>query len=122
MGLGEEILASCRPSCREGCASGWGSPGLIVGEPEVLLFDEPTAGLDPTNSEARGRADRASCGEGVCDTAMVVTHDIDVAKTIADRVSILIHGRFAVSGPLQAVMDSPSADVQAFLAGDLRAP
>ncbi len=58
--------------------------------------------------------------EGVCDTAMVVTHDLDVAKAIADRVSILMHGRFAVSGPLSAVLDSPDPAVQAFLAGELR--
>ena len=93
----------------------------LIGEPEVLLFDEPTAGLDPTNAKLVAEL-IAELGSGVCDTAMVVTHDIELAKTIADRVSILIRGRFAVSGPLQAVMDSPSADVQAFLAGDLRAP
>jgi len=56
----------------------------------------------------------------VCDTAMVVTHDLDVARAIATRVSILMNGRFAVSGPLAAVLESRDPSIQAFLAGDLR--
>ena len=91
----------------------------IAGEPEVLLFDEPTGGLDPTNSKLVVEL-ISRLREGVCDTAMVVTHDLDVARAIADRVSILMHGRFAVSGPLAAVLESRDPAVQAFLAGDLR--
>jgi phospholipid/cholesterol/gamma-HCH transport system ATP-binding protein len=91
----------------------------IVGGPDVLLFDEPTAGLDPTNSKLV--ADLiGQLREGVCDTALVVTHHLDLTKAIADRVSILMDGRFAVSGPLDAVLGSTDAAVQAFLAGELR--
>jgi phospholipid/cholesterol/gamma-HCH transport system ATP-binding protein len=91
----------------------------IAGEPEVLLFDEPTAGLDPTNSKLVVELIGA-LRAGVCDTAMVVTHDLEVAKAIADRVSILMEGRLAASGPLADVLSSSDAAVQAFLAGELR--
>ena len=121
VGLAEDILPMLPADLSGGMRKRVGIARALIGEPEVLLFDEPTAGLDPTNAKLVAEL-IAELRVGVCDTAMVVTHDIELAKAIADRVSILIRGRFAVSGPLQAVMDSPSADVQAFLAGDLRAP
>lgn len=91
----------------------------LVNEPEVMLFDEPTAGLDPTN--ARLVADLISqVHAGVCDTAVVVTHDLELAKAVADRVAILIDGRFAAVGPVGAVLGSSEPAVQAFLAGEAR--
>jgi phospholipid/cholesterol/gamma-HCH transport system ATP-binding protein len=58
--------------------------------------------------------------DGVCDTSVVVTHDIELARTVADRVAILIEGRFAVLGPVDEVMSSSDPIVQAFLAGEAR--
>jgi phospholipid/cholesterol/gamma-HCH transport system ATP-binding protein len=58
--------------------------------------------------------------DGVCDTSVVVTHDIELARTVADRVAILIEGRFAVLGPVDEVMGSSDPIVQAFLAGEAR--
>jgi phospholipid/cholesterol/gamma-HCH transport system ATP-binding protein len=84
-----------------------------------MLFDEPTAGLDPTN--ARLVADLISrVRTGVCDTSIVVTHDLDLTRTVADRVAILIDGRFAAMGPRDAVLASDNPAVQAFLAGEAR--
>jgi phospholipid/cholesterol/gamma-HCH transport system ATP-binding protein len=119
VGLGEEVLGLLPAELSGGMRKRVGIARAIVGEPEVLLFDEPTAGLDPTNSKLVVEL-IARLRQGVCDTAMVVTHDLDVAKAIADRVSILMNGRFAVSGPLSAVLESRDSAVQAFLAGDLR--
>jgi len=119
VGLGEEVLPMLPADLSGGMRKRVGIARALVGEPEVLLFDEPTAGLDPTNAKLVAEL-IAELRTGVCDTALVVTHDLELAKTIADRVSILIRGRFAVSGPLAAVLDSASAEVQAFLAGELR--
>jgi phospholipid/cholesterol/gamma-HCH transport system ATP-binding protein len=119
VGLGEEILGLLPAELSGGMRKRVGIARAIVGGPEVLLFDEPTAGLDPTNAKLVIEL-IARLREGVCDTAIVVTHDLDVAKAIADRVSILMQGAFAVSGPLAAVLDSPDPTVQAFLAGELR--
>ena len=57
---------------------------------------------------------------GVCDTAIVVTHDIELAKTVADRVAVLIDGRFAAVGPMTEVLETGNAAVQAFLTGEAR--
>ena len=119
VGLGEEVLALLPAELSGGMRKRVGLARAIVGGPDVLLFDEPTAGLDPTNSKLVAEL-IVQLREGVCDTALVVTHDLELTKTIADRVSILMDGRFAVSGPQQAVLCSRDAPVQAFLAGELR--
>jgi phospholipid/cholesterol/gamma-HCH transport system ATP-binding protein len=119
VGLGEAVLPVLPAELSGGMRKRVGIARAIAGEPELLLFDEPTSGLDPANS--RLVADLiAQLREGVCDTALVVTHDRELARAIADRVSILIHGRCAVTGPLEAVLASPSPDVQAFLSGQAR--
>jgi phospholipid/cholesterol/gamma-HCH transport system ATP-binding protein len=91
----------------------------LVIEPEMLPFDEPTAGLDPTNSKMVGDL-IVKLKDGVCDTSIVVTHDVELARTVADRVAILMEGRFVILGPVDEVMHSSDPTVQAFLAGEAR--
>jgi phospholipid/cholesterol/gamma-HCH transport system ATP-binding protein len=92
----------------------------LVMEPEVVFFDEPTAGLDPTN--ARVVAELISeLRKGVCDTAIVVTHDIEFANLIADQMAILYRGSFADMGTPAEIHRSANPDVRKFLAGELRA-
>ena len=91
----------------------------LVMEPEVVFFDEPTAGLDPTNARVVAEL-IAELRTGVCDTAIVVTHDIEFADMVADRMAILYHGRFAGLGPPAEIHRSENPDVRRFLAGELR--
>lgn len=91
----------------------------LVMEPEVVFFDEPTAGLDPTNARLVAGL-IAELRGGVCDTAIVVTHDIEFAEMVADRMAILHHGRFADMGTPAEIHRSSSTAVKKFLAGDLR--
>jgi len=91
----------------------------LVMEPEVVFFDEPTAGLDPTNARVVAEL-IATLRTGVCDTAIVVTHDLEFADMVADRMAILHHGRFADMGTPAEIHRSANQDVQKFLAGELR--
>src|SRR5262245_36533682 len=91
----------------------------LVGEPEVVFFDEPTAGLDPTNARVVAEL-IATLRTGVCDTAIVVTHDLESADMVADRMAILHQGRFADMGTPEEIHRSANQDVQKFLAGELR--
>lgn len=92
----------------------------LVLEPEVVFFDEPTAGLDPTN--ARLVAELISeLRTGVCDTAIVVTHDVEFAGMIADQMAILHQGRIADMGTPDEMHASANPDVRKFLAGELTA-
>jgi phospholipid/cholesterol/gamma-HCH transport system ATP-binding protein len=117
--LGEDVLPQLPAELSGGMRKRVGIARALVGEPEMLLFDEPTAGLDPTNSKLVGEL-IARLKSGVCDTAIVVTHDLELTRTVADRVAILVDGRFAALGTLAAVLASEDSAVQAFLAGEPR--
>ena len=119
VGLGEDVLPKLPSELSGGMRKRVGIARALVIEPQMLLFDEPTAGLDPTNSRMVGEL-ISKLKDGVCDTCIVVTHDVELARTVADRVAILIDGRFAVLGPVDEVMNSPDPVVQAFLAGEAR--
>ena len=90
----------------------------LVMEPEVVFFDEPTAGLDPTNARMVAQL-IAQLRTGVCDTAIVVTHDVEFAEMVADQMAILVAGRFADIGAPAEIHCSAHPDVRRFLAGEL---
>ncbi|MEK7385259.1 MAG: ATP-binding cassette domain-containing protein [candidate division NC10 bacterium] len=119
VGLGREVLPLLPAELSGGMRKRVGIARALSVEPEMLLFDEPTGGLDPTNSKLVGELILQVRG-GACDTAIVVTHDLELAKTVADRVAILIGGRFAAFGPVAAVIETDNPAVQAFLAGEAR--
>jgi phospholipid/cholesterol/gamma-HCH transport system ATP-binding protein len=119
VGLDEKVLALLPSELSGGMRKRVGIARALIGQPDVLLFDEPTAGLDPTNSKMVGEL-ISELGSQVCDTAIVVTHDLELTKTVADRVAVLIRGRFAALGRLDDVMGSRDPDVQAFLSGEAR--
>jgi phospholipid/cholesterol/gamma-HCH transport system ATP-binding protein len=119
VGLDERVLPQLPAELSGGMRKRVGIARALIGQPDVLLFDEPTAGLDPTNSKMVGEL-ISELGSGVCDTAIVVTHDLELAKTVADRVAVLIEGRFATAGRLDDVLGSRDPAVQAFLSGEAR--
>jgi phospholipid/cholesterol/gamma-HCH transport system ATP-binding protein len=90
-----------------------------VMEPEVVFFDEPTAGLDPTNARLVAQL-IAQLRTGICDTAIVVTHDVEFAELVADQMAILRGGDNADMGTPAEIHRSANPDVRRFLAGELR--
>lgn len=69
----------------------------IVLEPEIIMYDEPTTGLDPVTSEKIAQL-IAELNSRLKITSIAVTHDIVAARTIADRVAFLHQGRFQFVG------------------------
>ena len=116
VGLSSDILPLLPSELSGGMRKRVGIARALSVEPEMLLFDEPTAGLDPTNAKLVADL-MLNLRGGVCDTAMVVTHDIELARTVADRVAVLIKGQFAALGPADEVLGGSNPAVQAFLAG-----
>jgi phospholipid/cholesterol/gamma-HCH transport system ATP-binding protein len=86
----------------------------VVQSPEVLLFDEPTTGLDPINVR---RIDELILGLrrefGL--TSIVVTHDLPSAYLLSDRIAMLARKRIVEVAPLAEFRRSRNADVRAFL-------
>jgi phospholipid/cholesterol/gamma-HCH transport system ATP-binding protein len=86
----------------------------LASDPEVLLFDEPSTGLDPVTSATIGKLIRSVQQElGV--TAVVVTHDLALTAQVADRVGFLSGGRFLFLGPWEEAKRSDEPELSAFL-------
>ncbi len=84
-------------------------------DPEVLLFDEPTTGLDPITSATIASLIERIKGLNV--TCVVVTHDLALARRVADRVAFLDGGRFRFLGTWQEADESADSLLRDFLTG-----
>jgi phospholipid/cholesterol/gamma-HCH transport system ATP-binding protein len=86
----------------------------IALEPELVLFDEPTSGLDPQTSasiDALIRSTQSRLGMSF----VVITHDVESARLIADDVGLLLDGRLHLFGSKTSVWSSGDPRVRAFL-------
>lgn len=92
----------------------------IAMKPEIMLYDEPTAGLDPIMS---GTIDRLTMNTkrmlGV--TSVVVTHQMSSAFAIADRIAMIHGGRIIQIGTVEEIKQSANPLVQQFIHG-LKSP
>jgi len=101
----------------------------IVGEPQILLYDEPVTGLDPVNAVAVDRL-ITDIAERTHVTSIVVTHDVEGALSISDRLALLEGGKLRFLGtpdefrrsddPLVRAFADRQAAVEAALAGSAR--
>jgi phospholipid/cholesterol/gamma-HCH transport system ATP-binding protein len=86
----------------------------VAARPALLLYDEPTAGLDPLTSETvTGLMQRLQRDLGV--TSIVVSHDLRAMLRIADRIALLRDGVFGFLGAPAAMRESTDAYTRAFL-------
>jgi len=88
----------------------------IALEPAVILYDEPTTGLDPANSRRIGQLIQ-SLRDRLGVTSVVVTHELDLCFEISDRVALLKDGRIVACGPAGEIRQSTVPEVRSFLAG-----
>lgn len=77
--------------------------------PEVLLYDEPTAALDPSITMQVSNIINEFRGQHM--TQIVVTHDVGFAKTIADYVVFFHNGRVLEQGPAEKLFNHPETEV-----------
>jgi ABC-2 type transport system ATP-binding protein len=82
----------------------------LVGAPEVLLLDEPTAAMDPGSRRAFWDRARASVREGA--TILFATHDLAEAATVADRIVVLHHGRVIADATPEELTNHGGRDLE----------
>lgn len=93
----------------------------LVMNPELVLFDEPTSGLDPMMTRTIGDL-ILSLREHVEVTQIVVTHDIDLAFHIADRIALLSEGLIIEVGSPEDIERSTNPMVQSFIREQFERP
>ena len=88
----------------------------IAVNPEIVLYDEPTAGLDPIMSRNISRLIKKT-QEQLHVTSVLVTHDMQSAFYAADRVAILYEGHIVAIGTAEEMKNSTNPIVKAFIEG-----
>ena len=89
----------------------------VITNPEVILYDEPTAGLDPINTRRIADLillleDHLKC------TSLVVTHDMQVVESISNEVAFFYKGRVRQMGAFKELENSEDNIVSGFIKGD----
>ncbi len=86
----------------------------LIMDPKLLIFDEPSAGLDPvTSAELDQLILKMRDATGA--TMVVVTHELDSAMSIADRITVLAHGDVLMTGTIDEVRNSDDERIQDLL-------
>ncbi|WP_215224815.1 ABC transporter ATP-binding protein [Echinicola shivajiensis] len=78
----------------------------LILKPEIMLYDEPTAGLDPiTCSDINNLINEVR--ENFNTSSIIITHDLTCAKDTGDRVAVLLDGVFGAEGKFEEVFNNP---------------
>ncbi len=109
-----EILNKIPSELSGGMKKRVGIARAIVGRPEILLWDEPTTGLDPVNTAAIERLIQRLSKELEV-TSLLVTHDVEGGLEICDRVAMLDGGTLRFCGTPEEFRSCPDQVVRAFV-------
>ena len=116
--VGAEDVADAQPaSLSTGRKRAVAIARALAAQPEVVLFDEPTTMVDPIIARRLGDLIEI-LKDHLGLTSIVVTHDMRVARRLADRVLFLDQGRARFFGPVQGFLASADPHIQQFLTLD----
>lgn len=121
VGLGPEI-ADLRPAeLSGGMQKRVGLARAIAAGPEIMIFDEPTTGLDPIMGDVINDL-IVECVRDLGATAVSITHDMASARKIADRIAMIYKGRIIWDGPVGDIDRSDNPYVDQFINGRAQGP
>ncbi len=121
VGLGPEVADLYPAELSGGMQKRVGLARAIAAAPEIIFFDEPTAGLDPIMAGVINALIRGIVTEmGV--TAITITHDMASVRAIADRVGMLHEGILRWTGTVAEMDATPDPYVQQFIHGRAEGP
>lgn len=85
----------------------------LILKPEIMLYDEPTAGLDPiTCLDINGLINEVQ--EKYRTTSIIITHDLTCAKATGDRIAMLLEGQFQREGTFDKVFETDDVRIKPF--------
>jgi phospholipid/cholesterol/gamma-HCH transport system ATP-binding protein len=93
----------------------------LVLDPEIVLFDEPDSGLDPVRSSFLNQL-IVDLNAQIDATFLIVTHDINTARTVPDNIGLLYHKHLAMFGPREMLLSSEEPVVRQFLNAQVIGP
>lgn len=85
----------------------------LILQPEIMLYDEPTAGLDPITSQDINDLIN-EVNEKYHTSSIIITHDLTCAKATGDRVAMLLDGTFVKQGTFAEVFESKDERIRSF--------
>ena len=86
----------------------------LVLDPRIVLFDEPDSGLDPVRTAYLNQL-ILDLNQRTDATFLIVTHDINTARTVPDNIGLIYHGHLAMFGPREMLLSSTEPVVRQFL-------
>jgi phospholipid/cholesterol/gamma-HCH transport system ATP-binding protein len=93
----------------------------IVMDPEIILFDEPTTGLDPIMADSIATLIQ-NTQKDLNTTYVVITHDIPLTYKIADSIAMLHEGKIIEKGDVEEIKNSTNPIVRQFIEGKAEGP
>ena len=93
----------------------------LVLDPEIILFDEPDSGLDPVRTAYLNQL-IIDLNDAIEATFLIVTHDINTARTVPDNIGLLYHRHLAMFGPREMLLSSEEPVVRQFLNAQRHGP
>jgi len=91
----------------------------LVGEPQLILYDEPTSELDPLSALSIAE-EILNLKKRIHVTSLVVSHDRDLAFGVADRIAVINEGRILTVGTPDEVKQKQDPLIQRFLHADMK--
>jgi phospholipid/cholesterol/gamma-HCH transport system ATP-binding protein len=121
VGLGPEVGELSPAELSGGMQKRVALARAIAAEPEIVVFDEPTTGLDPIMADVINDL-IVKTTRGVGTTAISITHDMASTRKIADRVAMIYKGRIIWSDAADRIDRSGNAYVEQFIHGSAEGP
>jgi phospholipid/cholesterol/gamma-HCH transport system ATP-binding protein len=121
VGLGAEVGALSPSELSGGMQKRVALARAIAAEPEIIIFDEPTTGLDPIMADVINNL-IVQCVHDLGATAVSITHDMASVRKIADRIAMIYKGRIIWSGAKDEIDKSGNPYVDQFIHGRAEGP
>ena len=121
VGLGAELADKTPAELSIGMQKRVGLARAIAADPEIIFFDEPTTGLDPIMGDVIDNLIR-DCTRDLGATTLTISHDMESAQKIADRIALLYKGSVVWAGPADSIETCGDPYVTQFVNGDVDGP